>query len=788
MELKTVSIFDEVIRALKPRPNETMLERLQSNLRYAQEVATSRPQLRGFTRVGPLARTAGKPLIENEGTISVGERLLLTCTFSPAEFRCAAGATIELGDRVTVNFGTLLSAHKSVRLGHRVAIGPYSLISDTLTTLDAGQADGPEEEALPIEIGDDVWLAARVTVLPGAKIGSRSVITAGSVVSGEIPEGVVAGGIPARVMGKVGAPGEALLKDAPRTTPTQMRPVAPLVPLTAQTFARRGALLISDFTIDPLVPALMSGAALPAVRAQVAPYGQVSQTLLTHRDAEEVGLVWTRPESTLASLQRRLDGAAVTQAEVLAEVDAFCELVLRAAPTFRGLFVCTWVLPAWERGLGMLDAGPNGVSRLLLAANLRLMERLGEARGVHVLNAQRWMEAGPRGGSSLKLWYEGKTPFHPDVLLEAALDLRAGVAGLEGGAKKLLVLDLDDTLWGGIVGDQGWENLRLGGHDPVGEALVDFQRAVKALKRRGVLLAIVSKNTESVALEAIRKHPSMVLREEDFSAHRINWKDKAANILELVQQLKLGLQSVVFIDDNPVERARVREALPEVLVPEWPEDKVAYPRAFAALRCFDAPAMSAEDLRRGELYEEEAQREAARAQVGSIDEWLKSLELRVQVERLQAHNLVRVTQLLNKTNQLNLTTRRLTEAELEGWARQDGREVYAFSVRDRFGDAGLTGILGLEKDGGKMHIADYVLSCRVMGRKVEETLLHVAVERARAAGCARVEARLKPTAKNLPCVEFFKRSGFAEERENEFGWDATRPYALSEFVRLELRP
>ena len=172
---------------------------------------------------------------------------------------------------------------------------------------------------------------------------------------------------------------------------------------------------------------------------------------------------------------------------------------------------------------------------------------------------------------------------------EAAADIRAAFVGLRGAAKKLLVLDLDDTLWGGIVGDAGWENLRLGGHDPQGESFADFQRAIKNLKRRGVVLALVSKNEESVALEAIRNHPEMVLKEDDFVGWRINWTDKARNIAELATELNLGLQSVVFIDDNPVERARVREALPEVFVPEWPEDKLLYASAFGQLRCFDAP-------------------------------------------------------------------------------------------------------------------------------------------------------------------------------------------------------
>src|SRR5262249_44027937 len=224
--------------------------------------------------------------------------------------------------------------------------------------------------------------------------------------------------------------------------------------------------------------------------------------------------------------------------------------------------------------------------------------------------------------------------FHSDVFVEAARDIKAALAGLGGAARKVVILDLDDTLWGGIVGDVGWQGLRLGGHDSVGEAFVDFQRHLKALTRRGILLAIASKNEEPVALEAIGSHPEMVLRAEDFAARRINWKDKAQNIVDLMADLNLGLQSAVFIDDNPVERARVREALPEVFVPDWPEARLLYSSTLVGLRCFDAPAISREDAERSRMYAAERQREDLKKQVQSIDAWLRSLETRARVEPL----------------------------------------------------------------------------------------------------------------------------------------------------------
>jgi FkbH-like protein len=324
-------------------------------------------------------------------------------------------------------------------------------------------------------------------------------------------------------------------------------------------------------------------------------------------------------------------------------------------------------------------------------------------------------------------------------------------------SRKLVVVDLDDTLWGGIVGDVGWENLRLGGHDPEGEAFVEFQKQLLALTKRGIVLAVVSKNEESTALEAMRSHPEMIIRPEMLAAYRINWKDKAQNIVELAQELNLGIQSVVFLDDNPIERGRVREALPEVYVPDWPADPTHYPRALESLRCFDTPHLSAEDLERNAMYATERERNALRTKVSSMEEWLGTLGLTVRFEPLGGANLARATQLLNKTNQMNLRTRRLSEGELLAWAQQDGHEVWATHVSDRFGSAGLTGLLGLSREGGQVHVADFVLSCRVMGRRVEETLVWAGRRRAGALGGNALVIEPLATAKNKPCRDFFAR-------------------------------
>ena len=357
---------------------------------------------------------------------------------------------------------------------------------------------------------------------------------------------------------------------------------------------------------------------------------------------------------------------------------------------------------------------------------------------------------------------------------------------LSFGIKKCLVVDLDDTLWGGMVGDSGWENLRLGGHDPIGEAYVDFQKTLKSFTNRGVLLGIVSKNEESVALEAINNNPEMVLKLDNFSGWRINWDDKANNIIELIEELNLGPQSVVFIDNDPAERARVGEALPEVFVPEWPEDKMLYSQALSSLKCFDTPIVTDEDRVRIQMYRDENKRERIKRSVSSPEEWLKTLEVKVRVEDMDETNIKRVIQLLNKTNQMNLSTRRMTETEFRDWAIDDNRRIWAFRVSDRFGDYGLTGIASMENDRETGNIIDFILSCRVMGRMIEEVMLSVMITHARRIGLSRIEAKYLPTVKNKPCHDFWKRSGFSFDVTNEiFMWKMETEYHKPNFIGIE---
>ena len=548
---------------------------------------------------------------------------------------------------------------------------------------------------------------------------------------------------------------------------------------------------LSDFNLSNLAAYLADPEDGPIVRTVPTEFGQVVSYLLDEQaecwhGKPHAAVVWTRAGAISPNFTRLMQREAATADAVLADVEEYVDLLSRLQGRVGCVLVPTWTIPSYDRGLGLLDLRPEiGFHAVLSQMNARLCERLAAEKSMFALDTGRWLAQTRRPGFNAKLWYMAKIAFDNEVLKLAAAEIKAAIRAVRGESRKLILLDLDGTLWRGIVGDVGWENLVLGGHDPDGEALVDFQRQLKALTRQGILLGVVSKNEEDVALHAINNHPEMVLRQNDLAGWRINWNDKAENIADLTAELNLGLQSVVFIDDNPVERDRIRHALPEVLVPEWPNDILLYPSFLAGMRCFDAPSLSAEDRQRSSFYSAEHNRRRDRAQMRSVDDWLKTLETVVTVEPLTAENLPRAAQLLNKTNQMNLTTRRMTEAELIQWSAIPGRCCWAIRVEDKFGTAGLTGLLSVESSDDELTIVDFVLSCRVMGRKIEETMLHIAVEHAGREDLKTIAATYLPTPKNKPCLDFFRRSGFTEDQlTNTFRWSASRDYPAPGSIKL----
>jgi FkbH-like protein len=675
-------------------------------------------RLDGCDRIGRSTRVFGRPLVKNEGRIEIGDAVTIHSNASPVRLTTTNAGTIIVGSGVTIEPGVVITSDAEVRIEDDVTIGPNVTICDR----------------------DEHGGSRAIVVERGARIGANARLEAGCIV----PRGTIV---------------------APHATlPDHASKVATSVRMSEQPHGERlHALVAADFTIDEIAELLEED-----VDAQIAPFDSVVPTLLgLPARAEKLDLVfvWTRPDAISPAFRALLAGEAADEAAIMADVDALAAAIVTSAESARFVFVASWVLPPWRRGLGMLELR-NGPTATLMRMNLRLADAIARSPNAFVLDASRWLAVASDGGVDPKLWHAGKIGFTRDVLAEAARDVGAALHGALGRAKKLVVVDLDDTMWGGIVGDVGWEGLLLGGHDARGEAFVAFQKGLVALTRRGIALAVVSKNEETTALEAMRSHPEMIVKPDMLAAHRINWRDKAQNIAEIATELNLGLQSVVFIDDNPVERGRVSEALPEVLVPDWPRDPTHYPRALESLRCFDTPHVSKEDLSRNEMYATERQRSELKTVATSIDEWLESLGLVVRFERIGKTNVSRAAQLLNKTNQMNLRTRRLSEAELLAWADDPTHEAWAVHVADRFGDAGLTGIFAISQDGEKARLEDWLLSCRVMGRRVEDTMLWAAARRAAQLGARSLVIEPVVTKKNKPCIDFFAGAGLPRDGES----------------------
>lgn len=542
---------------------------------------------------------------------------------------------------------------------------------------------------------------------------------------------------------------------------------------------------ISDFNIEALSRLVANSPAVKGITCNAAPFGQVHQSLAQlHKQKPWGAAVWTLPERTIQGFATAFNLEYIDHESVLAEVDAFAKSLIAAAGDTT-LFVASWVLPIGFSGYGPLDWRPElGLKNLLARMNLRLAEKLAIASNIYMLDTDSWL-AQIAAPLSPKMWYAAKVPFASKVFEKAAGDIISAIVAIKGLSRRLIVLDLDNTLWGGVIGETGWQGIRLGGHDHIGEAYKEFQKELKALSNRGIQLAIVSKNDENVALEALDNHGEMLLKRNDFAGWRINWHDKAANIVSLVEDIGLGLTSVVFIDDNPAERDRVANALPAVFVPEWPQDPTAYVTALRALSCFHPNAISKEDRDRKAMYVAERARKDVQQGVDSPEEWLKRLGTRLYISRLNTSNVTRITQLFNKTNQLNLSTRRLSESEILAWAQAPNHSLLAFSASDHFGDMGLVGIIGVEANGKQGTLTDFILSCRVMGRKVEETMLHLAACELVNLGADTMKIYYKQTARNRPTLDVLLTAGLAETEPHHFEINAAAGFPKPETVALD---
>lgn len=528
--------------------------------------------------------------------------------------------------------------------------------------------------------------------------------------------------------------------------------------------------MLASFTIDMQLPyfAVESARRGFAADVYVGPFNTVEQELLS----PDSGCARHNPDVVFVA--RLLSDVCPPLAlDFLSLNDAQREQCVRAITTdtvamltafrehSRAAVILHNFAPPPHPCLGLFEVMAEGSqTETVRKLNASLVNAVRGIPGVYVLDFDRLTaELGYRNCYDERLWYLGRSPLSAIVLPCLAATQTSVIQALFGIPRKCLVLDLDNTLWGGVVGEDGLAGIQLG-HSYPGNVYRDFQRAILELRRRGVLLAINSKNNPGDVEEVFRRHPDMVLKWEDFACVSVNWREKPENMVEIAAELNVGLESLVFFDDNPAERERMRSALPQVLTLPVPDDPSQYVRALLESRAFDRLSRTDEDRRRTEMYREQEGRRKLESSAGSVEEFLSSLGTMVSVAPVDELSFPRALDLLHKTNQFNLTTRRHSAAELTSLLANPDFAAFTARVSDRFGDSGIVGvaIIGIREK--VAFIDSLLLSCRVIGRRVETAFLSFLVDWARSRGARVLEGEFIRTAKNEPAADFYGRHGF----------------------------
>jgi FkbH-like protein len=535
-------------------------------------------------------------------------------------------------------------------------------------------------------------------------------------------------------------------------------------------FARVRLALLASATIDHLLPGIRVAGLRQRLLFEIytGSYGQYRQELFDFASA----LHAFNPQVILLSLGCRetLAGvplaASATQAHdsLAATIADLRTLWRKASESFNATVIQQSFLDVTEPVFGSYDRLVPGAPASLLA---RLNDLLAEATatdGTLLLDiAHRAARDGIDAWFDTTRWLQGKIEIAPVAApLYGELLVRV-IAAQRGQARKCLVLDLDNTLWGGVIGDVGIEGIVLGEGSAAGEAHLALQRYARSLQERGIVLAVCSKNEMAAAEAVFNNHPEMLLKRADITAFIANWTDKAENLQTIAEQLNIGLDSLVFVDDNPAERARVRAALPMVAVPELPDDPAHYVRCIADAGYFEAVAFTEEDRQRVGQYAANFEREALRGSLQSMDDYLRSLEMSVLFGPVTPVDLARAAQLINKTNQFNTTTRRITSEELAQIAAVPQNVTLQFRLIDRFGDNGLVSVMLLRQDPSEpvvFDVVNWVMSCRVFGRQLEDEAMNIVVELALARGARALRADFVATKKNAVISNLYSDLGF----------------------------
>lgn len=504
-------------------------------------------------------------------------------------------------------------------------------------------------------------------------------------------------------------------------------------------------------------------------------FGQYAQEL----SEPESELHAFHPTAVLLSLDAYHLAAGITSGLDAAGADLALEEILQrihetwrvAREAFHCAIIQQTALPVHPVVLGNNEHRLAGSRAWFLARLNTELRKMAEAEGVDLLAVDAFSaQAGVERWHDPALWHRSKqeiapsaAPFYGDLVARL-------LAAKQGRSFKCLVMDLDNTLWGGVIGDDGMEGIVLGQGSALGEAYATFQDYARELSRRGVILAVCSKNDEANAIEPFDKHPEMVLRRPDISSMVANWSDKAGNIRAIAAELNIGLDALVFIDDNPFERNLVRQELPMVAVPEVSDDPTYYPRAIADAGYFEGLSVTDEDRDRAAQYQGNKAREALKTLATDLESYLRGMEMQLVWKRFDRIGLQRIVQLINKSNQFNLTTRRYTDEDVLAVMADPSAFGLQLRLLDRFGDNGVIAIIiGRLQRQADLYIDTWLMSCRVLGRQVEPTTLNLIAREAEKLGARRLIGEYIPTKKNGMVKDHYAKLGFTVMECDEAG-------------------
>lgn len=543
--------------------------------------------------------------------------------------------------------------------------------------------------------------------------------------------------------------------------------------------------VLRSYTVEPMEPILKLRLLLEGFRPSIwiGGYNQYAQEILDagsalHQFRPDLVLMMIRLDELMPDFVDEYSTRPSSEWEErikskVKEVGGLARRIVKAYPA--QVLVQNMALP-YGGYFGINDAQrPDGQGHLVAKFNQGLAAELADLKGVFLWDFARFVQA--KGYDNLydpKMWYVSRNPFKQSAYPAIVEDLIRYFRSSLGRIRKCVVVDLDNTLWGGIAGEDGIQGISLG-RDYPGNCYRDFQKELLKLYHRGILLAINSKNNEGDALDIIDNHPDMVLRRKHFAAYRINWQDKATNLREIAKELNIGIDSMAFIDDNPRECELVRQQCPDCHVHCLPDKPYLVPRFLDTVPGLECISLTEEDSRRGEMYQAQLVRGQAAAAFQNLEEYWQDLALEVTIEPARPFSIPRISQLTQRTNQMNLTTRRYTVAEVEALAKDPGWRVVSVAAKDRFGDHGIIGAMFMRLGDDHCQVDTFLLSCRVLGLNLEKYMIAFAAAVAKQAKVKRLVGEFIPTSKNKVAADMYLKLGFRKLNDTMFSADLAEP-------------